>query len=165
AQAVLTDLRRRGTRTYELSRRHEQFQAAAHLRGKELRLIETSLTQTDLVQRHRHRPRRGHSLDGQPLRHQLRERTGESSPALVFEAVHRGLRRALVGDGGAKPGKRSEASLAAALVARRLDLGTTPPAQRFLQPANPGAAPTAHPCPDLATPTATRRQDEVENVH
>src|SRR5919201_3435783 len=165
AQAVVTDLRGCGTRTYELPAGLEDHEPPAQLSRQEVGLVEAALPQAFAVQRHRHDAPRAQALDDQPLGDELGQRGRQAPPALVLEAMDRRLGRSFVGDGRTQPAQRPQARAAAAFAARRRQLGAASPAHRLLEPAYAGAASLAQPGADLAAAAAARRQDELEPVH
>jgi hypothetical protein len=71
-QAIISDLGRGGTRTYQFSNWLEHRKTGAQLHGQELRLIEASLSQADGMERHRDDAACRQTLNHQPFRKQLR---------------------------------------------------------------------------------------------
>ena len=163
--AILADLWRSRTRTYQFSSWRADDEDPPELRGQQVGLVEAALPAARRVQRHRDHPWRGHALDDQALGEQLRERPRKSSPALVLEAVDRRLGRTFIDDRGAKTRQRRKAGAASTVTPGRIHLDTAAPAERLFQPADAGAASRTKPGPDGSAATASRRQQEIDHAH
>ena len=98
AQAVVADLRRSRTRTYQFSNRLEDGKALPQLAGEQLSLVESSLVESVGMQRHGDHATRREPFDDKALAYELGERAGQPAPSLVFETVDGVLDRPFVGD-------------------------------------------------------------------
>jgi hypothetical protein len=165
AQAVVADLRRSRTRTYQFSNRLEDGKAPPQLAGEQLSLVESSLVEPVGMQRHGDHATPREAFDDQALGHELGERAGQPAPSLVLETVDGVLDRTLVGDSRPKARQRSQATATAALPAGGRKLDPASPAERLLEPADLREAPIAQPRADAATATAPRGQQEIEDAH
>ena len=165
AQAVVADLRRSRTRTYQFSNRLEDGKAPPQLAGEQLSLVESSLVEPVGMQRHGDHATRREPFDDQALAYELGERAGQPAPSLVLETVDGVLDRPFVGDSRAKARQRSQATATAAVVAGRRKLDPASPAERLLEPADLREASIAQPRADAATATASRGQQEIEDAH
>ncbi len=98
AQAIVADLRRSRTRTYQFSHRLEDGKAPAQLAGEQLSLVESPLAEAVGMQGHGNHATRREAFDYQPLGQELGERAGQPPPTLVLETVNGVLDRPFVGD-------------------------------------------------------------------
>ena len=165
AQAVVADLRRSRTRTYEFSNRPEDGKAPSQLAGQQLSLVESPLAEAVGMQGHGDHATRREAFDHQPLGQELGERAGQPPPTLVLETVDGVLDRPFVGDSRAKARQRSQATATAAVLAGRRKLDPASPAERLLEPADLRQAPAAQPLADAAAAAAPRRQQKIEDAH